>query len=215
MNTVKSTPVATACRSDASYCKGAMTFMRSRLLTVPIALLLLLSPVLNAAEQAPRPARWAQSVPAKHLKNFYKLDDKVYRSAQPDEKGFQEMEAMGVRTVLSFRNYHSDNEEAEGRGIKLLQIKMEAGEIETSQVIDALRIIKDSDGPIVIHCWHGSDRTGLISAMYRIVFQGWSKDDAIDELMHGGYGYHSLYKNIPEYIRNVDIEEVKKGVNAL
>ncbi len=48
--------------------------------------------------------------------------------------------------------------------------------------------------------------------MYRIVFQGWSKDAGIDELMHGGYGYHSLYKNVPEFIRQADIEVIRKQV---
>jgi protein tyrosine/serine phosphatase len=79
-------------------------------------------------------------------------------------------------------------------------------------VVEALRIIRNSERPILIHCWRGSDRTGLVSAMYRIVFQGWSKDDAIDELMHGGYGYHFLYKNIPDFIRQVNIEEIKRQV---
>jgi hypothetical protein len=50
--------------------------------------------------------------------------------------------------------------------------------------------------------------------MYRIVFQGCSKDEAIDELIHGGYGYHSLYTNIPEFIRQADIEEIRQRVNA-
>ena len=77
---------------------------------------------------------------------------------------------------------------------------------------EALRIIRMADGPVLIHCWHGSDRTGLISAMYRVLYQNWSKDEAIDELMKGGYGYHSLYRNIPEYIRKVDIPNIRKMV---
>ena len=74
--------------------------------------------------------------------------------------------------------------------------------------------MKNAEGPVLIHCWHGSDRTGLVSALYRIVSQGWSKEDAIDELMHGGYGHHSLYKNIPEFIRHADVEEIKRQVFA-
>jgi tyrosine-protein phosphatase SIW14 len=163
------------------------------------------------ADPAVRPMSWAKPVKAEHLKNFYQLDDKVYRSAQPNKKGFQELERLGIRNVLSFRDYHSDDD-AKGTALKLYRIKMEAGDITDDKVVEALRIIKQSEGPILIHCWHGSDRTGLISAMYRIVFQNWSKDDAIVELMKGGYGYHSLYKNIPEYIRKVDVEKVKKQV---
>jgi tyrosine-protein phosphatase SIW14 len=168
----------------------------------------------SAAEQSARPAEWAAPVPSKHLKNFYRLDDKVYRSAQPDRKGFQELKTLGITNVLSFRDHHADDKDAKGLGLTLYRVKMEAGEIEDGQVAEALRIIRTAKGPVLIHCWHGSDRTGLISALYRILFQNWSKDEAIEELMKGGYGYHSLYRNIPEYIRKANIEELRKSVLA-
>ena len=163
-----------------------------------------------AAETA-RPATWATAVPAKHLKNLYHLDTKVYRAAQPSKKGFQELANLGITNVLSLRDYHSDDD-GKKFGLALSRVRMEAGDITTAQVVAALRIIQASEGPILIHCWHGSDRTGLVSAMYRIVLQGWSKDAAIDELTHGGYGYHTLYKNIPEFIRQADIAEIRKGL---
>ncbi len=169
---------------------------------------------LYAAEQQARPAEWATPVPAAFLKNFYKLDEKVYRSAQPDRKGFEELKRLGIRNVLSFRDHHADDRDAKGLGLTLHRVKMEAGEIEDEQVVEALRIIRTAKGPIVIHCWHGSDRTGLISAMYRILYQNWSKEEAIEELMKGGYGYHSLYRNIPEYIRKVNIESIRQRVLA-
>ena len=163
----------------------------------------------SGAASIPRPAHWAQPVPSAHLKNFYKLDDKVYRSAQPDKGGFHELASLGIRNVLSFRDHHADEG---GIGFTFYDVGMDAGAIEIEKVVAALRIIKSSNGPILIHCWHGSDRTGLVSAMYRIVFQGWSRESAIDELIHGGYGYHAIYKNIPEFIQNVDIDLVRKHV---
>lgn len=166
-----------------------------------------------SADAAQRPEAWAAPVYAKHIKNFYKIDEKVYRSAQPDKKGFRELKTFGIRNVLSFRNYHSD-EDGEDAGLNLYRVKMKAGDITTEKVVEALRIIRNSEGSVLIHCWHGSDRTGLVSALYRLVFQGWTKDEAIDELMHGGYGYHSLYKNIPEFVRQADIEEIRKQVLA-
>ncbi len=158
-----------------------------------------------------RPAAWAMPVPSQHLKNFYQIDDKVYRSAQPDTKGFQELTALGVRNVLSLRDFHSDHA-ANKLSLNLFRVKMEAGEVEAAKVVEALRIIRNAQGPVLVHCWHGSDRTGLVCAMYRIVFQGWSREEAIDELMHGGYGYHALYRNIPEFIRRADIEGIRKQV---
>lgn len=47
---------------------------------------------------------------------------------------------------------------------------------------------------MVVHCWHGSDRTGAVIAAYRIVQQGWSQHDAIDEMINGGYGFHPIFQ---------------------
>lgn len=176
--------------------------------------LVVLAIVPAAADQPARPAEWATPAPSASLKNFFRLDEKVYRSAQPDRKGFEELKRLGIRNVLSFRNHRADDRDAKGLGLTLYRVKMEAGEIEDGQVVETLRIIRTAKGPIVIHCWHGSDRTGLISAMYRILYQNWSKEEAIEELMKGGYGYHSLYRNIPEYIRKVDIESIRQRVLA-
>lgn len=181
---------------------------------IAVLILTLWLSTLYAAELQARPAEWATPVPAASLKNFYRLDEKVYRSAQPDRKGFEELKRLGIRTVLSFRDHHADDRGAKGLGLTLYRVKMEAGEIRDEQVIESLRIIRTAKGPIVIHCWHGSDRTGLISAMYRILFQNWSKEEAIEELIKGGYGYHSLYRNIPAYIRKANIENIRQRVIA-
>lgn len=190
-----------------------MSAVMKRCRSLPLVVVLLLAPVLHATER-PRPEHWAKPVTGTHLRNFHQLDKKVYRSAQPDSKGFKDLLPLGITTVLSFRTYRSDVNSARGTGLKLYRIKMEAGDIQTGHVVQALKIIKDAPGPILIHCWHGADRTGLISAMYRIVFQGWSKEEAIDELVSGGYGYHALYRNILEYIAQADIEAIKKQVTA-
>lgn len=36
---------------------------------------------------------------------------------------------------------------------------------------------------------------------------------ALEELTDGGYGYHSLWKNIPEYMM-VDVEKIRRGVDS-
>jgi len=183
------------------------SLMRNMLLVCVVAI----AAFPAAAEQPARPAEWATPVQSQHLKNFYRLDEKVYRSAQPDRRGFQELKALGIVNVLSFRDHHADDKEAKGLGLALHRVKMEAGEIKDEQVAGALRIIRTAKGPVLIHCWHGSDRTGLVSALYRILYQNWSKEEAIEELMKGGYGYHSLYRNIPEYIRKVNIEGLRRA----
>lgn len=167
-----------------------------------------------SAQSSIRPETWATPVKAGGLKNFYRLDEKVYRSSQPDRKEFKALRELGIKNILNLRDHHADDSKARGLKLRLFRVEMDAGDIKASDIIAALWIIRQSDGPILIHCWHGSDRTGAVSAMYRIIFQGWSKEDAIDELVHGGYGYHSIYGNIPRFIREASIEEIRKKVFA-
>ncbi len=163
------------------------------------------------AEVKLRPTEWAVPVIGSSLENFYALDGKVFRSEQPNRKSFAQLEKFGIKEVLNLRQFHTDNDEAEKTNIKLHHIKMNAGDIKPEQLVQALRTIKNSNGPILIHCWHGSDRTGIVSACYRIVFQNWSKPMAIQELSEGGYGYHGkIYPNIITTINALDITSIKK-----
>lgn len=187
---------------------------RSMMKRLTVLLVLFSATTLYAASLEPRPEAWAQPIETRSLKNFYKVDEHVYRSAQPDEDGFAYLMTLGVKNSLNLRDHHNDDPGSKKPGLNLFRVPMDAGKIKTADVVAALRFIKQSEGPVLIHCWHGSDRTGTISALYRIVFQNWSKEDALDELMQGGFGYHSIYKNIPEFIRQADINEIKQKVLA-
>jgi len=157
-----------------------------------------------------RPNQWAQPVIGSELDNFYKLDDGVYRSKQPDDDTFAMLQNMGIKEVINLRRHHSDDDEAQNTNLMLHSIKINAGSITEDHLIEALSIIQNRKGPVVFHCWHGSDRTGAVAAAYRIIFNDWSKADAIDELNNGGYGYHSsIYGNIVELIENIDVTHVK------
>jgi hypothetical protein len=48
--------------------------------------------------------------------------------------------------------------------------------------------------------------------MYRIIFQNWNKDQAIEEMKRGGYNYHWFYPGLITYIQNADINHIKEQV---
>ena len=81
--------------------------------------------------------------------------------------------------------------------------------VEDENIMDALKVLRDAPKPVLIHCRHGADRTGLIVAMYRVVFQNWSKGCALNELMNGDFGYHSIWGNIPKELESADIDAIK------
>ena len=44
-------------------------------------------------------------------------------------------------------------------------------------------------------------RIAACAAATRILREGWTADDAIAEMKNGGYGYHSVWGNLPRFIR--------------
>ena len=185
--------------------------MKPKILII-IAIILLVFIGGVCAEVRIRPEKWAQPVIGSSLKNWYKIDDHLYRSEQPSENEFRIIRNFGIRAILNLRKYHSDDDKTVGIKLKLYRHKVSAGEISYADVVKTLRIIKNESSPILVHCLHGADRTGAVCAAYRIAFHNWSKGQAIDELKNGGYGFHFIFDNIPKLIMNLDIKRLKMDV---
>ena len=47
-------------------------------------------------------------------------------------------------------------------------------------------------------------------AIYRIIVEGWSKEEAIKELTEGGFGFHSIWDELVDYIQKLDVDEIAK-----
>jgi protein tyrosine/serine phosphatase len=143
--------------------------------------------------------------------NLHRVTESLYRSAQPTRIGFRNLEAMGIRTVINLRSFHGDD--VSGTGLRLINVPMQAWDPEMDEVLRVMRILADRDGgPYLVHCQHGADRTGMVTALYRMVFQGWNRDDAINEMTDGGFGYHAVWTDIPKFLRRVDIERIKRRI---
>ncbi|MCK4999803.1 MAG: dual specificity protein phosphatase family protein [Anaerohalosphaera sp.] len=160
-----------------------------------------------------RNAIWATKIELEGCPNLHKVSDELYRSAQPEDEGFAELEKVGIKTVINLRKWHSDTDEIKGTGMNYVPIKMKTWEPEDEHVIKFLTTVCDpSKQPVLVHCQHGADRTGMMSAIYRIVVQDWEKEDAIKEMVEGGYDYHSMWTGLPKFIRELDVEKVKEAV---
>jgi protein tyrosine/serine phosphatase len=150
-----------------------------------------------------RPGVWATPIEKKGLPNFFQVSDTLYRGAQPTKEGFLELKKMGIKTIINLREYHTDEKMIEGMGFSYFQIPISTSNPNKKYYQKALDIINSHDmQPVFVHCQHGSDRTGTAIALYRINTQGWDKEEAIRELQQGGYGYHSMFKEIIKFIRN-------------
>jgi len=145
--------------------------------------------------------------------NYHQVSADLYRSAQPDSAQMQALEQSGIKTVLNLRQWNDDGSEAKGTNLVLRRVPMNAAVINDDIVVSALREIRFAQKPMLVHCWHGSDRTGLIVAMYRLVFEHAAKADVLAELRKPEYGYHeSYYGGIARCLSDVDVNRIQQRV---
>lgn len=140
-----------------------------------------------------RPDSWAQKEKSDVLQNFYKVNDHIYRSKQPNAEGMAELASKGFKTIVNLRHYKKDNDLAVDTGLILQHLPINTFTLSKKELAIGIEILRKAEKPILVHCLHGSDRTGALIAAYRIVELGWTKEDAISELKFGGYGYHQIF----------------------
>ena len=193
-----------------SYLLGTWEYAMMKLL---VALLFMAQ--ISWAGESGRPENWAVPIELPGVGNLHRVNETLYRSGQPTKEGMIILkEKIGINTVINLRVFHSDAAEVMGTGLLNEELSVKTWHIEDEDVVRVLKLIRNREnGPFLIHCHHGADRTGLMSAMYRIVEQDWPKDEAIKEMVDGGYGFHPIWSNIIKYIRKVDIKKIRIAVS--
>lgn len=178
-----------------------------------------------ALAESSRPTTWAAAnaqIPG--LPNLYRVNENLYRSAQPLPSGFEYLNVQQslwpndrpIKTIISLRSFTNDTKLLPSNSnLRLEQIRFYTWHPEDEDVVAFLRMVNSPAlQPVLVHCQHGSDRTGTMIAIYRIALQGWSKQQAIDEMVQGGYGYHPVWKNLQNYINALDVDAIKQKAAA-
>lgn len=156
-----------------------------------------------------RPLDWAKKISISKLSNLYEVNDSIYRCEQPDSLDFVQIHTIGIKSILNLRSNFTDKDLIDGLPLYKYNVEMLPFNFGDKEIVNALRIIQRSPKPILVHCLLGSDRTGVIIAMYRIIYQKWTKEEALNEMENGGYSFHNIFINIPHYIKTVDIARLR------
>ncbi|HEY9162371.1 MAG TPA: dual specificity protein phosphatase family protein [Desulfomonilia bacterium] len=177
-----------------------------------IILTVLISLVFTAAAvQEQRPSKWAQPVKIDGVQNLFKVSDTLYRSEQPTAEGFKNLRKLGIKTVVNLRTFHTDSSLLKGSDLEYEHIYMKSWHAENEDAVKFLKIVTDpKKTPVLVHCQHGADRTGTMCAVYRMAVQGWSKEEALKEMTEGGFGFHEVWSNLPEWAGNLDVGKIRK-----
>ena len=158
------------------------------------------------------PKHWA--VPIDKRFNLYQMHPRLYRSALPDSDALPLLKTLGINTVINFYQ-RSDASWLHDPRVRQIHLPLHINRLDDSDVIEVLRNIRQAEaqGSVLIHCKHGQHRTGLIAALYRVVYQGWNKQQALAE-MRGGFGGEERLDDVELYLRQVDIVALRQALDS-
>ena len=186
------------------------TLLLCALLSAPVA-------AAGTASEAAAPYQWA--VPVKQDANLYRIDVKLYRSEQLTRADAAAVRGLGVKSVVNLRHFRRGGNQSAlaGLDIELLNKPLRAWKITPKEIAETLFLIEKQQqkGAVLIHCYHGADRTGLIAGMYRIIYQGWTVEQAKNEMRHGPYGFHSIWRNIEDLFTEENVRQVRTHLQQL
>ena len=158
------------------------------------------TPVLRSA--------YGEKLKVNGLPNGGKIDDALFRGAQPQAAGLQELKNLGVTAIVDLRGEDPDKiswerRQAESLGMRFVSIPVSGWSPPTNdQVAQFLKIFRDNPKEkVFVHCRFGDDRTGVFVATYRMAFNGWPAQQAMNEMYF--FGFNGLWHpSMKSFIRD-------------
>ena len=133
--------------------------------------------------------------------------------AQPDGESLERLQRFhGVKTVVNLRGEHPDEawyvRERDGVaaiGAQWIHLPTSGYLAPPSKTVTAFfDIVEDrANWPVFVHCQMGIHRTGLMLALYRRQYQGWTGEQAWVEMKSNGFSWTRVDSSAVEaYVRS-------------
>lgn len=125
------------------------------------------------------------------LPNFHAVHPYLYRGGEPTVAGLRRLKQMGVTKIIDLRGHPgqvaAEAYQASQLGMEPINLPMSSKAPTDQQVRTFLKTVQEArdhpaGGKVFVHCAHGSDRTGCLVGIWRVVKDGWSFDQAFAEM---------------------------------
>jgi tyrosine-protein phosphatase SIW14 len=136
---------------------------------------------------------YGEKLKIRGVPNPGKINDGLYRGAQPNEQGLEELKKLGITTVVDLRaedrrKLEWERQQAERLGMRFVHIPIAGFAAPTNEeVVQFLSLFSDPQQKIFVHCLLGEDRTGVFVATYRMSVQKWPVTQALREMYSFGF----------------------------
>jgi protein tyrosine phosphatase (PTP) superfamily phosphohydrolase (DUF442 family) len=161
---------------------------------------------------------YAEKLRIPGVPNAGKINDHLYRGAQPRDPGLVELKKIGITTIVDLRGEDPakiawEQKTSESLGIRFVHIPVSGWSPPTNeQVAQFLSIFRDKpEEKVFVHCRFGDDRTGVFVATYRMAFEKLPPDQALKEMYHFGFNgfWHpsmiSFVRDFPSRLNNAPL----------
>ncbi len=174
----------------------------------------------QSAAPSPHQYALAEKMAVSEIKDFGKVNEYLYRGAQPKEEGIEELKKLGIDTIVDLRGerhglMEKERAHAESLGMRLVSIPGTGWTAPRDEQIAQFFLLA-SETPrrkIFVHCWFGGDRDGMFVAAYRIAFDGWTAEEAVHEMRAFHYK-EFMHPNMKWYVRKFPERLAKSPVLA-
>ena len=121
--------------------------------------------------------------------NFHHIGAGMFRGNQPSPERLEWLAGLGIRTVINLRGPSPkgfcllEREACERLGLTLIDYRMYSRDTHTvERILGAKRLFGEIAYPAFMHCKSGSDRTGVMGALYAHFHLGQPIARATDQL---------------------------------
>jgi len=136
----------------------------------------------------------AEKIDVPDISDFGKVNDYLYRGGQPRGDAVEELRRFGIDTIVDLRGelhglVQNERERAESLAIRFINLPGSGWATPKDEEIAAFfSLVQERPRrKIFIHCWLGGDRSGMFIAAYRIAFDGWTAQQAVEEMREFHY----------------------------
>ena len=134
------------------------------------------------------------------LHNLFHLSDAIVSGSEPHGEGaFDDLEAMGIKTIISVDGKAPDVAAAEARGMRYVHIPIQYSSISNDEMIKLAKTYRELEPPFYVHCFHGRHRGPAGAEVGRLILDGIERDEAIAEMRQycgTSKKYEGLYRII-------------------
>ncbi len=121
--------------------------------------------------------------------NLHRVTDRFWRAAQPTPGQIADAAKRGIKTIVNLRggrehgSWPLEKEACEANGLILSEFVLRSREAPDRDTILALAdFLRTLEYPALVHCKSGADRAGFMAALYLLIAENASAQEALKQL---------------------------------